>query len=62
MAFCSAMNNYTLNEKNCISLTIDGSSNEDLGLVNLYNDSVGKRGKNAKIDVNKFIIAQGVIF
>lgn len=54
MAFCSAMNNYTLNEKNCISLTIDGSSNEDVGLVNLYNDAVGKRGKNAKIDVNKF--------
>jgi len=54
MAFCSTMNNYTLNEKKCISLTIDGSSNEDLGLVNLYNDAVGKRGKNAKIDVNKF--------
>tara|TARA_B100001175_G_scaffold263454_1_gene233129 strand:- start:3502 stop:5217 length:1716 start_codon:yes stop_codon:yes gene_type:complete len=54
MAFCSAMNNYTLNEKNCISLTLDGSSNEDLGLVNLYNDAVGKRGKNSKIDTLKY--------
>ena len=54
MAFCSAMNNYTLNEKNGISLTIDSSSNEEVGLVNLYNDAVGKRGKNAKIDINKF--------
>ena len=55
MAFCSAMSNYTLNEKSCISLTIDGSSGEDYGLVNLYNDAVGKRGKNAQIDTYKFI-------
>lgn len=51
MAFCSAMNKYTLNEKNCISLTVEGSSNNEcLGLVNLYNDAVGQRGKNASID------------
>ena len=48
MAFCSAINNYTLNEKNNISLTLEGSSSDDLGLVNLYNDAVGQRGKNAK--------------
>lgn len=62
MAFCSAMNNYTLNEKNGISLTIDGSSKEDFGLVNLYSDAVGKRGKNAKIDVNKFNTTFDFIF
>ena len=60
MAFCSAMNTYTLNnkytlnEKNCISLTVNGSSDDEcLGLVNLYNDAVGTRGKNASIDEKK---------
>ena len=54
MAFCSAMNTYTLNEKNCISLTVEGSSDSEcLGLVNLYNDAVGQRGKNVCIDTVK---------
>lgn len=56
MAFCSAMNNYTLNEKNNISLSVEGcSDNQCLGLVALYNSSVGKRGKDAKVNNHEII-------
>ena len=51
MAFCNAMNHYTLNEKGNVSYTVSGSSSEDcVGLVNLYNDAVGKRGKNVTVE------------
>ena len=48
MSFISAMNNYSLNEKNALCYTLEGSvDKESIGLVNLYNDAVGRRGKTA---------------
>lgn len=44
MAFCKAMNNFTVNEKGNISNSLEGSAKECLGMVNLWNNAIGKRG------------------
>ena len=48
------MNKYTLNEKGNLTYTLEGSSSDiSCGLVNLLNDAVGKRGKNASFNTTK---------
>ena len=44
MAFCKAMNNFTVNEKGNITNSLEGSAKECLGMVNLWNNAIGKRG------------------
>ena len=46
MAFCNAMNNFTVNEKGNISNSFEGSAKECLGMVNLWNNAIGKRGSD----------------
>ena len=60
MAFCKAMNNFTLNEKGNISNSLEGSAKKCLGMVNLWNNAIGKRGGGKKgaisscdININK---------
>ena len=63
MAFCKAMNNFTVNEKGNISNSLEGSAKECLGMVNLWNNAIGKRGggkggkggatSSCDIDINK---------
>ena len=44
MAFCKAMNNFTVNEKGNITNSLEGSADKCLGMVNLWNNAIGKRG------------------
>jgi len=52
--FCQGMRNFTLNEKNNLTNTLEGSSSEDLGIVAYYHnatsnfDTGGKGGKGGK--------------
>ena len=38
------MNNFTVNEKGNITNSLEGSAKECLGMVNLWNNAIGKRG------------------
>ena len=48
MSFCNAMNNamntFSVNEKGNITNSLKGSVKECLGMVNLWNNAIGKRG------------------
>jgi len=60
MAFCEVMKQFTLNEKNNIAHSLESSAGECLGMVNLWNNAIGKRGSgksngisSCDIDENK---------
>ena len=40
MAFCKAMNQFTVNEKGNISNSLEGSAKDCLGMVNLWNNAI----------------------
>jgi len=59
MTFCEAMKQFNLNEKGNITHSIESSAGKCLGMVNLWNNAIGKRGSvkgrnsSCDIDLNK---------